>query len=304
MNREEIVRKEVRLIVRELGLLNRNCFNSDLTLAQAHILNYLKQNGKTPFNELLINLGIDKASLSRIVSNLEAKNYLELKRSEDDKRMKDICLLPLGLTAINDGDHKANTFMNEILGPGDSEDVDDIVRVFKVFRILALKNNLKKNDSRIFIEKVSENYMDEAIKLATEVFTNEQGIPAELVPVNGDLKPVWWCARVGEDIIGVVAAWKEKDKWHWGRFAVDKGLRGIGIGQKIAVYSLKEIFSRYTDELYIEARDVTVNMLIKFGCKVIGEAKNFYGETITPILLNKELFDEYLNESGHLLIVF
>lgn len=80
MNKEEVIRKEIRLIVRELGLLNYNCFNSGLTLAQAHILNYLRQNGKTPFNELLINLGIDKASLSRIVSNMEAKKLLRIEK--------------------------------------------------------------------------------------------------------------------------------------------------------------------------------------------------------------------------------
>ncbi|WP_303871380.1 GNAT family N-acetyltransferase [Acetobacterium wieringae] len=300
MNKEEIVRKELRLIVRELGLLNYNCLNSGLTLAQSHILNYLKQNGKTTLNELLINLGIDKASLSRIVSNLQASNYLELKRSENDKRMKDIYLLPLGLTAINDGEFKANVFMNEILERGDSEDIDNIVRAFKAFRILALKNHLEKNDSRILIEKISENYMDEAIKLATEVFTNEQGIPTELVPLNLNLKPIWWGARVGEDIIGVAAAWKKNDKWRWGRFAVDKGLRGIGIGEKIAIYSLKKIFNGYTDELYIDARDVTVNMLLKFGGKVIGETEEFYGEAITPILLKKESFEKYLNQSYHM----
>lgn len=295
MNKEEIIRKEIRLIVRELGLLNHNCLNSDLTLAQAHILNYLKQNGKTPFNELLIHLGIDKASLSRIVNNLETKNYLEMKRSETDKRMKDICILPLGIVAINNGDYKANKFINEILNLGDSDDAEDIVRAFRVFRILALKNNLKNNDSRILIERISENYMEDAIKLATEVFTNEQGITAELVPVNEALKPIWWCARVGEDIIGVTAAWIEKDKWHWGRFAVDKRLRGLGIGQKIATFSLKEIFSFYDEEIYIEARDVTVNMLMKFGCKVIGEAEDFYGEPVTPITLNESNFMKSCN---------
>ena len=290
MNKEEIVRKEIRLIVRELGLLNHNCFHSDLTLAQAHILNYLKQNGKTPFNELLINLGIDKASLSRIISNLEAKNYLELSKSEGDKRMKDISLLPSGLSAIREGDQKANTFFHEILDLGDPEHINNIVRTLREFHILALKNNLKKNDARIRIEPIYENYMEDAIRLATEVFTDEQGIPADLIPVNDKLNPIWWCARVGEDIIGAAAAWKENDKWHWGRFAVDKGLRGIGIGQKLALYSLNEIFNRYTDELYIEARDVTVTMLKKFGCKVIGEAEEFYDDIVTPILLNKSSF--------------
>lgn len=297
MNQEEIVRKEIRLIVRELGLLNHNCFNSDLTLAQAHILNYLKQNGTTPFNELLMNLGMDKASLSRIISNLEDKKYLASKRSEEDKRMKELILLPSGLAAINEGDNKANAFINQILDQGDKKDIDSIVRAFRTFRILALKYNLKKNASRVLIEMITENYMNQAIHLATEVFNKEQGIPAESVPINHDLQPIWWCARVGEDLIGVVAAWQEKNQWHWGRFAVDKELRGMGIGQKLAIYALKEIFSQCTDKLYIDARDVTVNMLKKFGCTVIGQTEDFYGEAITPIVLGKERFDHYLNQS-------
>lgn len=292
MNKEEVIRKELRLIIRELGLLNRNCLNSELTLAQAHILNYVKQNGTTPFNELLMQLGIDKASLSRIINNLETKNYIEMKNSKIDKRMKDVNILPLGIEAIIEGDYKANKFINEILLLGNSDNTDNILRSFKEFRILALKNNLMKNDSRITIERISKNYIEDGNKLAIEVFTNEQSIPSELVPINEDSKPIWWCARVGEDVIGVTAAWKEKNKWHWGRFAVDKRLRGIGIGQKIAIFSLKEIFDLGAEEIYIEARDVTVNMLRKFGCKVTGEAEDFYGEPVTPITINKCNFIE------------
>ena len=44
--------------------------------------------------------------------------------------------------------------------------------------------------------------MDDSIRVATQVFTYEQNIPEKLIPVNKDLSPIWWCARVGEDIIG------------------------------------------------------------------------------------------------------
>jgi DNA-binding MarR family transcriptional regulator/predicted GNAT family N-acyltransferase len=297
MNKEEIIRKEIRLIIRELGLLNHNCFNANLTLAQAHILNYLKQNGITSFNELLIHLGIDKASLSRILSNLETKNYIKMKKSEMDKRMKDIYILPLGMEAINEGDCKANEYINQILSLGSGDDTENIIKAFRTFRILALKNNLKKNDSRISIERISENYLEDAIKLAIEVFTNEQNIPEELTPLDKTLEPIWWGARVGEDIVGVAAAWKENDKWHWGRFAVDKRLRGMGIGEKIAVFSLKEIFNTYTDKIYSEARDVTVKMLMKFGCRITGKAENFYEEPVTPISLCKgDFVENYRNK--------
>jgi len=287
MYKEEMVRKELRLIIRELGLLNYNCLNSGLTLAQAHILSYLKQNGITSYSELIMQLGIDKASLSRILKNMESKNYIKMEKSDVDKRMKCISILPSGVGTIIHGDGEANKFIGEIFKLGQGDISGRLTKSLREFRILSLKNNLIKNKSRIKIEKVPLNYMEDAVKLAIEVFTYEQNIPKELIPINEGLNPIWWCARVGEDIIGVSAAWMEKNKWHWGRFAVDKGLRGIGIGKEIAIYSLNEIFNIGAEEIYLEARDVTLKILEPFGCEVIGEAMDFFGEPVTPAMFKK-----------------
>lgn len=164
MDKAEIVRTELRLIIRELGLLNYNCLNSGLTLIQAHVLNYLKQNGITPFNELAIQLGIDKASLSRILNNLKAKDFIKIEKSLKDKRIKNISILPLGIEAIINGDMEANKFINEILDLGNDTVNDNISKSLKEFRILTLKNNLIKDNSRIKIEKLSSNYLEDAIK--------------------------------------------------------------------------------------------------------------------------------------------
>lgn len=139
LDKAEIVRKELRLIIRELGLLNYNCLNSGLTLVQAHVLNYLKQNGITPFNELAIQLGIDKASLSRILNSLKSKNFIKIEKSPTDKRMKHISLLSLGMESIINGDMEANKFINEILDLGNNTTNDNIAKSLKEFRILALK---------------------------------------------------------------------------------------------------------------------------------------------------------------------
>lgn len=290
LNKAEIVRKELRLIIRELGLLNYNCLNSGLTLVQAHILSYLKQNGITPFNELAIQLGIDKASLSRILNSLKTKNFIKIEKSPTDKRIKHISLLSLGMEAMINGDMEANKFINEILDLGNDTVNYNIGKSLKDFRILALKNNLMKDNSRIKIERLSSNYIEDAIKLTTEIFTYEQGIPEELIPINEDLKPIWWCARVGEDIIGVVACWQENNQWHWGRFAVDKRLRGLGIGKKMAIFSLNEMFNLNVEKVFIEARDVTVIILKQLGCEVLGKPIDFYGEPVTPVVVKKRDF--------------
>lgn len=146
---------------------------------------------------------------------------------------------------------------------------------------------LIEKDSNIIMEKVSPNHMEDVIRLATDVFTNEQNIPANLVPLNEELQPIWWCARIDEVIIGISASWRENHEWHWGRYAVDKRLRGKGIGKKLAMFSLNEIFNLGAEEIYSEARDITVKMLRKLGSEIIGESVNFYGDSVTPIKIKK-----------------
>lgn len=162
---------------------------------------------------------------------------------------------------------------------------------------LVMKENgdYRKNVSRIIIEKITCDYMKEAIKLAIEVFTNEQNIPESLIPVKEKLNPIWWCVRAEDDIIAIAASWREEGKWHWGRYAVDKRLRGRGIGKKIAMFSIMEVFNLGADEIFIEARDVTLEMFKKVGCEVIGKSIDFYGEPVTPIVIKKSNFINSIN---------
>ncbi len=142
----------------------------------------------------------------------------------------------------------------------------------------------------VVVERMPRERKEEALRLLKEVFTGEQNIPAELHDINEDLKPVWWYARIDTEMVGVAAGWIEKDQWHWGRFAVDKKLRGMGIGKKLAVFTLGEIFSLGADKIYIEARDITVGILKKLGGKVVGEPVDFFGDSVTPMILEKQDF--------------
>jgi len=142
----------------------------------------------------------------------------------------------------------------------------------------------------LIIERLPKDYIGEALILLEEVFAYEQGIPVELHNLKEELKPIWWCAKVDLEIAGVVAGWIEKDGWHWGRFAVKKRLRGLGIGKKLAIFSLNEIFSLGAEKIHIGARDVTVGILKKLGGKVVGEPVIFYGEPVTPMILERHDF--------------
>ena len=140
------------------------------------------------------------------------------------------------------------------------------------------------------MEKVSQSDLDEVIRFAIEVFTEEQHIPDQMVPISEERDPIWWCAKADGHLIGVSAAWKETGQWHWGRFAIDKKMRGLGIGKKMASFCLNEIFLLGAENIFMEARDITVKLLEPFGTEITGEPMDFFGEVVTPINIKKEVF--------------
>lgn len=160
-------------------------------------------------------------------------------------------------------------------------------QIRKELRILIIKKSIMKDDSKIIFEKLSSNYYEAVMKLVIEVFNKEQNIPEEIIPVSPKLKPIWWCIRIGEDIIGVVASWVENDEYHLGRIAVDKKFRKLGIGNKLIINSIEEIFAIGGERIYLEARDVTVKILQKIGGKIIDNPVDFYGDLVTPVILKK-----------------
>lgn len=289
MHAAEQIRKELRLLIREMGLLSHNCLNSGMTLAQAHILSYLKQNGPTSCSELQMQLQMDKAALSRILSVLECKQHIATYLDPSDRRAKIITLLSSGIQAMEFADTKANEYITGILEPF-IDKAAELAETLKTIRLLALRNNLLNQKERVKIEKLPATYYNSAIQLASEVFSLEQNIPEELMPINHEQQPVWWCTRIGEDLLGTAASWLENGQWHWGRFAVDSRLRGLGFGKKMAVFSLRDTFDLGADRVFLDARTITVIIVKKLGGKVVGMTKPFYGQEITPMTLTKRDF--------------
>ncbi len=284
------IRTELRHLVRELGLLNRNCLNSGMTLSQAHILTYISKNGSTPFAELQMQLGLDKASLSRTLTALRKREYLRIVSNSDDKRTKNVQILPAGNSALSRAEQSANSTVDSLLAGCDENSWIKIYDALRLLRLSALRSNLATNLKRVRIEPLRDAYFDSAMELLVQTFSNEQNIPGHLVPISEDKSPKWWCVRVGEEVIGVVAAWKESGQWHWGRFAVDKEFRGLGIGKSMAIESITGLFAGAADKIIIEARDVTVGIIEKLGGKQIRPPFDFYGEPVTPMELEKDAF--------------
>jgi DNA-binding MarR family transcriptional regulator len=281
---------ELLNLVRELGLLNRNCLNSGMTLGQAHILSYINRNGPTPFAELQMQLGLDKASLSRTVNALRQREYLRIVSNRADKRAKNVEILPAGTLAMRRAEKSVNSTIENLLFHCDENAWIKVYEALRLLRASALRINLATNPQRVKIEPLRGAYFAAAMELAVQTFSGEQNIPRHLVPLSKSKCPKWWCVRLGEDVIGTVAAWKEAGQWHWGRFAVDKNFRGLGIGKSLAVESITALFTSLTDKIIIEARDVTVGIIKKLGGKQTRPPFDFFGDPVTPMELEKEAF--------------
>jgi predicted GNAT family N-acyltransferase len=148
----------------------------------------------------------------------------------------------------------------------------------------------EKRDSFEFkMEQLHQKLPDTALLLLENVFFKEQNIPKKLIPLEAE-KQKWWCVRSGDQIVGVVAAWEVESEWHWGRLAIHKKLRGRGVGEKLVMKSLEELFQMEIEKVVIDARDITVDMVLKIGGKITGEKYNFYGYPITPMEICKEDF--------------
>ena len=285
------IRAELRFLVRELGLLDKNCFGSGLSLTQAHLLTYLFKNGITSFNELKLQLNMDKASLSRMLTLMADENYAEALSISSDKRQKHFQITETGREALskaNNAADKTMRFIDEDMGLNDAE---AIVKGLRLLRKGAFHRNCLRNPERIQIERLRNKYRADVDNLLIESFSHEQNIPKHLISIPEEYESNWWIARSGEYLLGAVACWKENNEYHWGRFAVEQAYRGLGIGKKLASASLKECFLE-TDEIITEARDTTVKIISQLGGETTGEAFDFYGMPVTPMRLKIENFEK------------
>ncbi|RYJ16780.1 histone acetyltransferase [Rahnella variigena] len=283
------IRTELRYLVRELGLLDKNCFRSGLSLTQAHLLTYLSKNGVTSFAELCLQLSMDKASLSRTLNVLAAKNYVEPVAGVKDKRQKSFQLTAAGARSLATADDAADNEFSFVDNEIELQEVQEIIKGLRTLRVNTFRRNAARHPQRIQIEIMRSNYQTEVTKLLSETFAKEQNIPAELISLPPQLKSQCWIVRSGEYVLGTVSCWYENNHWHWGRFAVNSCYRGMGIGKQLARVSLQEMLEQ-TDKVLLDARDSTVKIISDLGGIITGPTTDFYGMPITPMRLKKEDF--------------
>lgn len=137
----------------------------------------------------------------------------------------------------------------------------------------------------ITIRKAAPSDLSAIVAMQNAAFHGEQGIPEDSVENFSKKEPLCWCAFLGAEMVGTVAAWQEEGRTHVGRFVVDPAHRGHHIGKRLICAAFEDLFAEGAEELYMEARAVTVKLVESIGGKAVGETVPFFGGTITPMTL-------------------
>ena len=146
--------------------------------------------------------------------------------------------------------------------------------------------------------RAEKSEMPRILAMQSDVFSGEQGIPADDIDTFMAKEPVCWCAESGGKIYAAVAAWQEGGQTHWGRFVVFPAARGMHIGTQLAKCSFDDLFSGGTQEIYMDARDATVKIVCSMGGKVVGAPYKFFEGNVTPVVLRREDYKDWIFRHG------
>ena len=138
------------------------------------------------------------------------------------------------------------------------------------------------------IRQASTADMAEIMTLVEQVFSDEQNIPRELIPIPAEREPRWWYIRQEGRISATVALYRDGDEWHMGRLAVAPGLRGGHIATQLLEVAIPAAFATGIDVIRTDCRDTTVHILQKFGGEIAGKTEVFFKGNITPVVLKRE----------------
>ena len=138
------------------------------------------------------------------------------------------------------------------------------------------------------IRQASTADMAEIMTLVEQVFSDEQNIPRELIPLPAEREPRWWYIRQDGRIAATVALYRNGEEWHMGRLAVAPGLRGGHIATQLLEVAIPAAFATGIDVIRTDCRDTTVHILQKFGGEIVGKTAVFFKGNITPVVLKRE----------------
>lgn len=131
------VRRFNRLVTQRIGALGDSYLARGRPLGEARLIFELGSGGTGDLGTLRQRLGLDSGYLSRLLRSLEGQGLLELHRSREDGRARDVALTAKGREEFAAYDRLSDAFARDLLAPlGDAQRQRLIAAMGEVERLL------------------------------------------------------------------------------------------------------------------------------------------------------------------------
>lgn len=247
----ENIRVASRQMVRELGFMNPTLAATQYSASVVHTLLEIEARGSMTAAQLVLVLGLEKSSVSRMLSKLVCLGELEETPSSEDARIKQLALTPKGREIVQ----KINQYSNERV-MGALKKLDPMRQQAVSQGLIAYADALKACRENSVVDpstgfEIVTGYRAGMIGRIAEMHGSyyarehhfgrffESKVAAGIAEFSGRLdRPCnqIWLAMQNERIVGSVAIDGEdlgNNEAHLRWFILDDNCRGSGLGRKL-----------------------------------------------------------------------
>jgi len=244
----EKIRSFNRFYTSVLGLLNTNLLKSPYSLAEARILFELDKRPGLTASELVKELNLDSAYLSRIIKGFEKKELIEKKISPDDSRKLLLYLTSQGRSVFTGLQNTSNNQLAGLLAHINDNDQDRLTEAMETIKRII---SHETDDAEFFTFRshrpgdIGYVTFQHGLFYSSEYGFDEtfdayvaQGL-VNFINNFDPLKEHLWIVENNRCIVGSIAIVKKDEKTaqlRW--FLVEPHLQGRGIGRKLLVEAI------------------------------------------------------------------
>jgi len=195
------LRHNLRLLVRELDLLKLDYTRKGYTTSQLHFLIELKLKGVLNQNQIADSLGLNKSSISRLVTQLQKQGLITVLDDDEDKRVKQIGLTDEGSKIAEKIERRANDQVVNIVNFLDENEMESVLNGLDIYLQAMLQARILANISLQRICKEDENGINLIIRKYSAGQTTFNGLE-NLCKLDAKKKQSYFTVKEGDKVIG------------------------------------------------------------------------------------------------------
>ncbi|MGN6305654.1 MAG: bifunctional helix-turn-helix transcriptional regulator/GNAT family N-acetyltransferase [Mesorhizobium sp.] len=227
------VRRFNRLVTQRIGALGDSYLSRGRPLGEARLIFELGSGGASDLGTLRQRLGLDSGYLSRLLRSLENKGVVELQKSREDGRARDVALTAKGREEFSAYDTLSDTFARDLLAPlGDAQRqrlvaaMGEVERLLRAASVTVAPEAADSADAR----RCLDAYIGELAERFEDGFEGGSFGTADMTP------PVGWLllARLDGEAIGCGALKRlDATTGEIKRVWVSPAARGMGVAARL-----------------------------------------------------------------------